>query len=167
MIRLKRYSHICRRHGYDICPRPIRHLWEFFSGNGLVTLDRRFSAEVVVIQISALRSLLAVVEAGSFTTAARKLGVDASTLTRRVSDLEDELGLTLLERSRSGIRPTSGGGVIIARVRRTLADLETLIDAARANGTGQSGEFRLGLRMSPVGDPLRLPTGPRRFPKYP
>ena len=128
---------------------------EFFSRNGLVTLDRRFSAEVVVIQISALRSLLAVVEAGSFTAAARKLGVDASTLTRRVSDLEDELGLTLLERSRSGIRPTSGGGVIIARVRRTLADLETLIDAARATGTGQSGEFRLGLRMSPVGDPLR------------
>ena len=148
-------SDICRRHGYDICPRHIRHLWEFFSRNGLVTLDRRFSTDVVVIEIGALRSLLAVVEAGSFAGAARKLGVDTSTLTRRVSDLEDELGLTLLERSRSGIRPTSGGVVIIERVRRTLADLETLIDAARANGTGQSGAFRLGLRMSPVGDPLR------------
>src|SRR6185503_17559424 len=82
-------------------------------------------------------------------------GVDTSTLTRRVTDLEDELGLTLLERSRSGIRPTSGGAVVIVRIRRMLADLETLVDTARANGIGQSGEFRLGLRMSPVGDPLR------------
>jgi DNA-binding transcriptional LysR family regulator len=36
-----------------------------------------------------------------------------------------------------------------------LADLEMLVDTARANGAGQSGEFRLGLGMSPVGDPLR------------
>jgi DNA-binding transcriptional LysR family regulator len=108
-----------------------------------------------VIEISALRSLLAVVEAGSFAGAARKLGVDTSTLTRRVTDLEDELGLTLLERSRSGIRATFGGAVVIVRVRRMLADLEMLVDTARANGAGQSGEFRLGLGMSPVGDPLR------------
>ena len=108
-----------------------------------------------MIQIDALRSLLAVIEAGSFAKAARQLGVDTSTLTRRVSVLEDELGLTLLERSRSGIRLTSGGVVIITRVRRVLADLETIIVTARANGAGQSGEFRLGLRMSLVGDPLR------------
>ena len=108
-----------------------------------------------MIEISALRSLLAVVEAGSFAGASRKLGIDTSTLTRRVTGLEDDLGLTVLERSRTGIRPTSGGAVIIARVRRTLADLEMLVDTARAKGTGQSGEFKLGLRMSPVGDPLR------------
>jgi DNA-binding transcriptional LysR family regulator len=154
-IRLRPPSDICQGHGYDICPRHIRHLWEFFSRNGLVTLDRRFSTEVLVIQISALRSLLAVVDAGSFAKAARTLGVDTSTLTRRVTGLEDELGLTLLDRKRSGVRPTSGGAIAIVRVRRTLADLEILVDTARANGAGQSGEFRLGLRMSPVGDPFR------------
>lgn len=56
-----------------------------------------------MMQLIALRSLLAVAEAGSFAKAAMQLGVNSSTLTRRITDLEDELGLTLLERSRTGI----------------------------------------------------------------
>jgi DNA-binding transcriptional LysR family regulator len=103
----------------------------------------------------ALRSLLAVVEAGSFAKAAATLGVDASTLTRRISELEDGLGLTVLERSRSGIRLTSGGTIVVGGARRMLADWEMLVEVARSNGVGQCGEFRLGVRNSPVGDPLR------------
>lgn len=108
-----------------------------------------------MIRLSALRSLLAVVEAGSFAKAARKLGVDTSTLTRKVTELEDELGLTLLERSRSGVKLTCGGEAAIIRIRRMLADLEGLVESARTDGTGRSGAFRLGIRHSPVGDPLR------------
>jgi DNA-binding transcriptional LysR family regulator len=107
------------------------------------------------MQLPALRYLLAVVEAGSFTKAAAHLGVNASTLTRRVAALEDELGLTLLERSRSGVRLTSGGVTVMVEVRRMLAALEAVTKAARCNGVGKAGEFRLGVRMPPVGEPLR------------
>jgi LysR family tcuABC transcriptional regulator len=55
------------------------------------------------MELKALRYLKAVVEAGSFARAATRLGLNSSNLTQQISSLEDELGLTLLERSRSGV----------------------------------------------------------------
>lgn len=107
------------------------------------------------MELAPLRYLLAVIEAGSFAKAASKLGVKASTLTRKVTALEDELGLTLLERRRSGVRMTSGGVTVTVAIRRMLVDLEAVTKAARWNGAGKAGEFRLGVRMPPVGQPLK------------
>ena len=107
------------------------------------------------MELASLRYLLAVIEAGSFAKAAGKLGVKASTLTRKVTSLEDELGLTLLERRRSGIRMTSGGAIVTVEIRRMLVDLEAVTKAARCNGAGKVGEFRFGVRMPPVGEPLK------------
>jgi hypothetical protein len=106
------------------------------------------------MELRALRYLAAVVEAGSFAGAAVQLGMNSSNLTRQISSLEDELGLTLLERSRSGVRLTSGGAAVMIEVRRMFADLDAIAKAARANGVGKHGEFRLGLRVPPVGDRL-------------
>jgi DNA-binding transcriptional LysR family regulator len=107
------------------------------------------------MELASLRYLLDVIEAGSFAKAAAKLGVKASTLTRRITALEDELGVTLVERRRSGIRLTSGGAAVTVEIRRMLADLESVTKAARCNGAGKAGGFRLGVRMPPVGEPLR------------
>ncbi|HVC52516.1 MAG TPA: LysR family transcriptional regulator, partial [Stellaceae bacterium] len=96
------------------------------------------------MQLNALRYLILVVEAGSFAKAATKIGVNASTITRRIAALEDELGLTLLERHRTGVRLTSGGSIVMVEIRRMLADLESVINTARSNGIGKAGEFRLG-----------------------
>jgi DNA-binding transcriptional LysR family regulator len=108
------------------------------------------------MELRAFRYLKAVVEAGSFAGAAARLGMNSSNLTRQISSLEDELGLTLLERGRSGIRLTSGGAAVMIEVRRMLSDLDAVAKAARANGVGKHGEFRLGLRIPPVGDRLRM-----------
>ena len=107
------------------------------------------------MELASLRYLLAIIEAGSFAKAASKLGVKASTLTRRVTALEDELGLTLLERGRSGVRMTSGGSTVMVEIRRMLVDLESVTKAARCNGAGKAGEFRFGVRIPPVGEPLK------------
>jgi LysR family transcriptional regulator, benzoate and cis,cis-muconate-responsive activator of ben and cat genes len=96
------------------------------------------------MELRALRYLTAVVEAGSFASAAAQLGMNSSNLTRQISSLEDELGLTLLERSRVGIRLTSGGAAVMIEVRRMLADLDAIAGAARSNGVGKHGELRLG-----------------------
>jgi len=104
------------------------------------------------MELKALRYLKAVVEAGSFARAATRLGLNSSSLTRQISSLEDELGLTLLERSRSGVRLTSGGAAVMIEVRRVLGDLDAIARAARSNGVGRHGELRLGVRVPPVGE---------------
>ena len=73
-----------------------------------------------------LHDLLAVAEAGTFGKAAARLGIEASTLTRRMAALEDELGATLLERRRTGVRPTAAGAIAIAQARRILAAAEAM-----------------------------------------
>ncbi|MEJ0041837.1 MAG: LysR family transcriptional regulator [Rhizomicrobium sp.] len=108
----------------------------------------------MTMRLKALQYLTAIVEVESFAKAAAGLGVNSSTLTRCIDALEDELGLTLLERGHAGVRLTSGGAKVMVEVRRMLADLNAVREAARCNGAGKEGEFRLGVRMPPVGDPL-------------
>jgi DNA-binding transcriptional LysR family regulator len=106
------------------------------------------------IDIVALRYLVEVVDAGSFTKAALQLGLNPSTLSRRVTEVEDRLGLTLLERTRSGVRVTSGGCAVLLQIRRVLGELAVVFETARSNGLGHAGEIRLGLRMPLLTGPL-------------
>lgn len=61
------------------------------------------------MEITGLKYLLAVAEAGSFTAAARGLNLQASTLSRHIAGIEKELGLTVFERDHSGVRLTRLG----------------------------------------------------------
>ena len=61
-----------------------------------------------------LHYLRVTADAGKFALAAKLLDVDTSTVSRRISNLEDELGLSLFERDHSGIRLTRGGLSICA-----------------------------------------------------
>ncbi|MDX1694954.1 MAG: LysR family transcriptional regulator [Ketobacteraceae bacterium] len=54
-----------------------------------------------------VRSFLAVVQAGSFQAAAKRLGLAQPTISLHIQKLEEQLGTTLLERSRTSCRPTS------------------------------------------------------------
>ena len=56
-----------------------------------------------------LEALLMAVDLGSFTKAAEVLGYTQSGLTHMMNSLEKEVGFTLLERGRSGVRLTAAG----------------------------------------------------------
>ena len=56
-----------------------------------------------------LRCVLAVARAGSLSGAARELGLEHSTIFRRLNSIEKRLGVKLFERSRSGYTPTANG----------------------------------------------------------
>ena len=60
-------------------------------------------------------------EARRFIRAAKSLGINASKIGRRVGRFEDELGLSLFERGRAGLRRTSGGRTVLPHVWRALA----------------------------------------------
>jgi DNA-binding transcriptional LysR family regulator len=82
------------------------------------------------------------------------LGNNASTICRRISRLEDEFGLTVFERKRSGARLTEEGKAVLLRVRRALAEIESVRSTGIRNGSGSVRLIRLGLRVPPTGEPL-------------
>ena len=98
--------------------------------------------------------IAASVDAGNFTKAAKSLGLNTSTVTRRISRLEDELGLSLFERGRTGARLTAGGKAMMPHVRRALAEIDAVRSVGHRNGVGSVGEIRLGVRTPPVGEPV-------------
>jgi DNA-binding transcriptional LysR family regulator len=106
------------------------------------------------MEIRDLKYLTTSANAGNFGRAAKSLGVDTSTISRRIARLEDELGFALFERGRFGVRLTAAGTALMIHVRRALAELDAVERAATQNGSGQIGEIRLGVRMPPVGEPL-------------
>jgi DNA-binding transcriptional LysR family regulator len=107
------------------------------------------------MEIRDLMYLEASAAAGNFTRAAKSLGINTATISRRLGRFEDELGLALFERSHAGIRLTSGGKAILPHIRRALAELDTIRHAGDRSGSGIVGEVRLAVRMPPVGEPLR------------
>jgi len=76
-----------------------------------------------------------VVESGGFTRAAEALGLPPSSVSRSVSKLEEDLGVTLLERTTRKVALTDAGRAFFERARDALAGLEEAnalaLDAAR------------------------------------
>ena len=67
-----------------------------------------------------------VARTGSIRRAAARLNFTASALTRRIQDLESELGVVLFERTSRGMRPTTAGDMFLAHTREQLAEAERL-----------------------------------------
>ena len=107
------------------------------------------------MQLTALKYFVAVADHGSFSAAAGWLGTSTSTLTRSVDALEDDLGLTLFERSHRGVQLAPSAYPILEETKRMLASLEAITHAADGAARGVVGELRLGVRSPPVGEPLR------------
>jgi len=107
------------------------------------------------IDFEALRYLLVAAEAGKLSRAARALGIETASLSRRLHRIEDELGLTLFERGHDGIRLTDGGQAITIHARRVLADLGALFTTGNARALGTVGQIHLGIRLPSVGEPIQ------------
>ncbi len=102
------------------------------------------------IDVIGLQYVIEVAGAGSLAKAAGRLGLNSSTLSRRISKVEDRLGITLFERTRVGVRITRSGRPVIDQIRRAIGELDAVADAAHRNGIGRAGEIRLGFRIPPV-----------------
>ena len=84
------------------------------------------------------------VEKGSFTRAAEDLSYAQSSVSKMVADLEREWGMTLLERSKSGVCLTSAGEQVLPLLRKVLADCRALEEhIGRMNGV-ETGIVRIG-----------------------
>jgi len=98
-----------------------------------------------------LRYFQAVAEELSFSRAARRLRVAQPALSRAIRELEDELGVVLLERRRRVSHLTPAGAVLQEESARLLQRLDETIRRVRRTASGEEGELRLGY----IGPPTR------------
>src|SRR5258706_3294839 len=75
------------------------------------------------IDLNRVRAFVHVVEDGSFTAAARRLGLPKSSVSRSVTALERSLGVRLLQRTTRALHLTDAGQTWFAQVRPALASL--------------------------------------------
>ncbi|WP_425645328.1 LysR family transcriptional regulator [Agrobacterium leguminum] len=84
-------------------------------------------------RLEAMSIFVAVVDAGSFAAAARKVGCSAASVTRAVAQLEDVAGIRLIERSTRHLRVTEAGQRHVESFRRVIEEL-ALIDGRATDG---------------------------------
>jgi DNA-binding transcriptional LysR family regulator len=116
--------------------------------------------------MSALRVFVRVARAGSFSRAARALGLSQPSASRIVATLEKEIGAVLLTRSTRALSLTEAGAEYLGRVESALGDLDEAEQAAR--GTGElRGVLRIAASSSFTEHALipRLDEFLRRNPK--
>jgi DNA-binding transcriptional LysR family regulator len=94
----------------------------------------------------------AVARAGSIRKAAERLFVASTALNRKIKEIEDALGTPLFERLPRGVRLTAAGEVMIAMVRRNMADLRATTSHIEHLKGNMRGTVRLGCAESVATD---------------
>ena len=91
-----------------------------------------------------LRTLLTVADAGAITEAANRLGLTQPALTRRVQQLEAEFGTTLLQRGRNGATLTDAGRIVADEGRALVERYDGLRQRVSEHASATEGTVRLG-----------------------
>ena len=102
-----------------------------------------------------LRYLVALVDQGHFGRAAESCHISQPTLSTQIKKLEEQLGVTLFERTNKSVRVTAVGEEIVARARQILTDVEAIIGVGRRVSGPLAGAFSLG--VIPTLGPYLLP----------
>ena len=94
-------------------------------------------------RLRAIEYFIKVAELGSFTAAAKSVGVPASSISRRIQDLEAELGTSLLSRTTRSVSLTELGSVYLEQIRPALEALDHAGDLIMDRPSAPSGLLRI------------------------
>jgi DNA-binding transcriptional LysR family regulator len=118
---------------------------------------------LAAMELRHLRYFIAVAQEENVTRAAQKLHVSQPALSRQIRDLEEELGITLLERGAKSIRMTEAGRIFLDEARAVMARVREAVDQAKRAAGGQAVEIHVG--YAPSLTVLILPNALRAFQK--
>ena len=96
------------------------------------------------MELHHVRDFVAVAEELSFTRAADKLHVAQPSLTRKVRNLEEEIGVELFDRRKGHLELTDAGRAFLADAKRLLALAAESIETARRVSRNEAEQFRIG-----------------------
>lgn len=100
------------------------------------------------VSLEELSTFVAVVEALSFTEAAKVMGRDATIISRRIGHLEDRLGVRLLSRTTRRVSPTEAGTLYYQRIRALLDELDSATQEASNFAASPQGLLRVSLPVT-------------------
>lgn len=95
--------------------------------------------------LNALRAFLAVAEHGSFSQAARLLNCANSSISRHISQLEQQLGQTLLIRSTRSVATTDAGAELYDRIRLLLPEVDAACNSLPTTEGQPAGKLRVSV----------------------
>ena len=91
-----------------------------------------------------LKYLLAVGKELHFAKAAEKLFITQPALSKQITQLEDELGTKLLNRTKRSVSLTPAGKYLMDEADYIINHLDRVVDATKRKGEGEEGEIRIG-----------------------
>jgi DNA-binding transcriptional LysR family regulator len=94
-------------------------------------------------RLAAMETFVRVVDAGSFSSAAKQLRIGQPGVSKSVAQLEDRLGVRLLLRSTRGLTTTEAGRKFYDRAKRSIEEADEAEHAARGAATALSGRLRI------------------------
>jgi len=119
------------------------------------------------MELSTLKTALLVRDLGSFAAVARLLELDASSVSRLIAQLEQDVGFRLFQRSTRSLAPTGEGELYLNRIAPLVEELEAAGDEARTTAVSPRGTLRMTASISFVQECLMpvLPEFRKRYPE--
>jgi DNA-binding transcriptional LysR family regulator len=125
----------------------------FFAGSEMKALD-------------SLRIFVTTLRKGSLSAAGRSLSLSPATISRRISALEEELGVQLIDRTSRSLKVTEAGQAFLEHAERVLEAMSAAEDAARSLKLRPEGRLRVHSRTQ-IGLRVIAPLVPRFSAQYP
>lgn len=117
-------------------------------------------------RLAAMEAFVRVVDAGSFSAAAKQLRVGQPAISKTIAQLEDRLGVRLLLRSTHGLTPTEAGRNFYERAKRSIEEAEEAELAARGAAATLTGRLRISAPVT-FGRLQIIPRLPAFFAAHP
>ena len=102
-----------------------------------------------------LRSLAEAVRGGTMRAASENLNVAPSSISRQIAQLEEELGVTLIERNRTPLKLTEAGELALRYYREFMTQQEAFISQVGDLKRLKGGTVKLAVGEALIGDPLQ------------
>ena len=107
------------------------------------------------IDIAQIRYFLLATEHLNYTRAAAASGVYSSTISRQIRRIEDNLGVSLFERHRNGLRLTAAGRQFHVRAQQFMFEFGQAVESAARAGRAEVGDLYIGVAPSVLTGPLQ------------
>jgi DNA-binding transcriptional LysR family regulator len=117
------------------------------------------------LDLTTLRYFIAVCETGSITRAAEQEHLVTSAVSKRLAQLEEDLGVQVLQRQRRGVAPSPTGELLLEHARTMLANATRVVQDMASFGSGIRGKVRLLATVSSIAE--ALPDDVASFMKMP